>query len=74
MLVAARVFVGQRVNLQEKYDYPGMDDFLAVLSSTTDNVDLLEQLRSEVGDDPRTWLPLFYKRVRDRRIFARRAA
>ena len=23
MVVAARVFLGQRVNLQEKYDYPG---------------------------------------------------
>ena len=23
VLVAARVFLGQRVNLQEKYDYPG---------------------------------------------------
>ena len=63
-----------RDSVQCEFDLGGMDDFLAVLSSTTDNVDLLEQLRSEVGDDPRTWLPLFYKRVRDRRIFARRAA
>ena len=61
-------------SVQCEFDLGGMDDFLAVLSSTTDNVDLLEQLRGEVGDDPRTWLPLFYKRVRDRRIFARRAA
>jgi type IV secretion system protein VirB4 len=63
-----------RDSVQCEFDLGGMDDFLAVLSSTTDNVDLLEQLRSEVGDDPRTWLPLFYKRVRDRRNFARRAA
>ena len=51
-----------------------MDDFLAVLSSTTDNVDLLDQIRAEFGDAPTAWLPLFYKRVRDRRSLARRAA
>jgi type IV secretion system protein VirB4 len=51
-----------------------MDDFLAVLSSTTDNVELLDQIRAEFGDVPTTWLPLFYQRVRDRRIFARKAA
>jgi type IV secretion system protein VirB4 len=51
-----------------------MDDFLAVLSSTTDNVDLLDQIRAEVGDAPTHWLPVFYQRVRDRRSHARRAA
>jgi type IV secretion system protein VirB4 len=51
-----------------------MDDYLAVLSSTTDNVDLLDQIRAEVGDAPAIWLPTFYQRVRDRRHVARRAA
>jgi type IV secretion system protein VirB4 len=51
-----------------------MDDFLAVLSSTTDNVDLLDSIRSGVGDDPRAWLPVFYRQVRDRRTSLRRAA
>ena len=51
-----------------------MDDFLAILSSTTDNVELLDRLRAEFGDAPTTWLPVFYQRVRDRRSNARRAA
>jgi type IV secretion system protein VirB4 len=57
-----------------EFNLDGMDDFLAVLSATTDNVKLLEQIRAEVGDAPTTWLPLFYQRVRDRRSHARRAS
>ncbi len=60
-------------SVQCEFDLGGMDDYLAVLSATTDNVDLLDQLRAEVGDAPAAWLPLFYQRVRERRGLARRA-
>jgi type IV secretion system protein VirB4 len=55
-------------SVQCEFDLGGMDDFLAVLSSTTDNVELLDEVRAQVGDDPKTWLPSFYKRVRNRRM------
>lgn len=61
-------------SIQCEFDLGGMDDFLAVLSSTTDNVDMLDSIRAQVGDDPRTWLPVFYRQVRDRRTSLRRAA
>ncbi|WP_455289672.1 VirB4 family type IV secretion/conjugal transfer ATPase [Cupriavidus necator] len=41
----------------------GMDEILNVLSGTTDNVALLERIRSEVGDDPKTWMPIFQRQV-----------
>lgn len=38
-----------------------MQDTLAVLSGNKKTVQLLDRIRNEVGDDPETWLPLFYK-------------
>ncbi|NMN07548.1 MULTISPECIES: VirB4 family type IV secretion/conjugal transfer ATPase [unclassified Novosphingobium] len=45
-------------------DLAGLDDELAVLSGRSGTVALLEEIRSEVGDDPAIWLPLFRKRWR----------
>lgn len=42
----------------------GMDDAMAVYSANKTTVRLLEQIREEVGDDPRIWLPLFHERRR----------
>lgn len=53
-------------------DLSGFDEDLMVLSGTTDNVELLDQLRLEVGDDPRSWLPLLQERIRRRRDIGRR--
>ncbi|ESQ92557.1 VirB4 family type IV secretion/conjugal transfer ATPase [Asticcacaulis benevestitus] len=50
-----------------KFDLGGMNDLLNVLSGTTENVELLDQIRGEVGDDPDIWLPVFRERVRLRR-------
>lgn len=57
-----------------EFDLGGLDDELAVLSTSLDNVQLLDQVRAEVGDDPVVWLPVFYKRVREARARNRRAA
>lgn len=43
-------------------DLKGFGDELAVLSGTTANVELLDTIVSEVGDDPDDWLPIFQKR------------
>jgi len=40
----------------------GFDDELAVLSGRTANVELLDAIRAEVGNDPKDWLPVFQER------------
>jgi len=53
-------------------DLAGMDDALLVLSGTTDNVALLDELRARVGEDPDAWLPLLREAARARRAALRR--
>jgi type IV secretion system protein VirB4 len=48
-------------------DLSGMEDFVTVLSATTDNVALLDGIRERVGDDPKAWLPLLLDAVRERK-------
>jgi type IV secretion system protein VirB4 len=48
-------------------DLSGLDDFVTVLSGTTDNVALLDSIRERVGDDPEAWLPLLRAAVRERK-------
>ena len=55
-------------------DLSGLDDFIAVLSATTDNVALLDSVRSAHGNDPCQWLPVFLQRVQDRRFRTSRRA
>jgi type IV secretion system protein VirB4 len=40
----------------------GFDDELAVISGTTETVNLLAEIRNEIGDDPINWLPVFHER------------
>lgn len=40
----------------------GMDDEIAVLSGTTKNIELMNQIMSECGMDPVSWLAPFYQR------------
>jgi type IV secretion system protein VirB4 len=48
-------------------DLDGLDDFVTVLSATTDNVALLDRVRERHGDDPFQWLPVFLREVQDRK-------
>lgn len=48
-------------------DLAGLDDFVTVLSATTDNVTLLETVREQQGDDPARWLPVFLREVSERK-------
>ncbi|WP_321874486.1 VirB4 family type IV secretion/conjugal transfer ATPase [Burkholderia ubonensis] len=50
-----------------KLDLGGLDQILDVLSGSTDNVELLDTIRAEVGDDPADWLPVFRERLALRR-------
>jgi len=47
-----------------KLDLDGMDDMLAILSGRASTVGLLDELRAELGDDPKDWLPVFHDRRR----------
>ena len=47
-----------------KLDLKGMDDVISVLSGRAETVVVLDEVIKEVGEDPRTWLPIFYERVK----------
>jgi type IV secretion system protein VirB4 len=48
-------------------DLAGLEEFVTVLSATTDNVALLDGIRERVGDAPAAWLPILTREVQDRR-------
>ena len=47
-----------------RIDLSGMDDIINVLSGRAETVGLLDEIRSQVGDDPEQWLPIFTRRVK----------
>jgi type IV secretory pathway VirB4 component len=49
-----------------RLDLAGFDDELAILSGSVDNVELLDTITAEVGDDPNAWLPVFHERRKAR--------
>ncbi len=42
----------------------GFDNELAIISGTTDNVNLVDRLIKLVGNDPADWMPLFHEQRR----------
>jgi type IV secretion system protein VirB4 len=48
-------------------DLSGLQDFVTVLSATTDNVALLDTVRAQHGNDPLLWLPVLLREVQDRK-------
>lgn len=46
-----------------RYDLGGMPDLLNILSGSLDNVELLDAIRQEVGDDPEVWEPILQQRI-----------
>jgi len=63
-----------RVSAICELDLSGIEDFVTVLSATTDNVGLLDGIRARVGDDPEAWLPLLLAAVRERKAQPQRIA
>lgn len=49
-------------------DLTGLEDFITVLSATTDNIALLDDIRTRHGDDPTQWLPVLLQEVHDRKL------
>jgi type IV secretion system protein VirB4 len=41
--------------------------YIPVLSASTDNVALLDEVRERVGDDPQDWVSMFFSEVQDRK-------
>jgi type IV secretion system protein VirB4 len=55
-------------------DLSGLDDFITVLSATTDNVALLDDIRARRGNEPFQWLPVLLREVQDRKSRTSRSA
>ena len=45
-----------------RVDLGGMDEVVRVLSARADTIVLLDEIISEVGEDPNDWLPIYYKK------------
>ena len=54
-----------------RLDLSDFSDVLDILSGTTDNIELLDEIRAEVGDDPIRWRPVFHERLLARRAASR---
>jgi type IV secretion system protein VirB4 len=52
-----------RESVAARADFSPMPEMLAVLSGRAETLAIVDRLRSEVGDDPALWLPLFQKEV-----------
>jgi type IV secretion system protein VirB4 len=46
-----------------KIDLSGMQEFINVLSGRIETVALLDEIMSEVGEDPKDWLPIFNEKL-----------
>ena len=46
-----------------KIDLSGMEEFINVLSGRIETVALLDEIMSEVGEDPNDWLPIFNEKL-----------
>ena len=53
-------------------DLSGLEDFVTVLSATTDNVALLDSIRERSSNAPRDWLPALLAAVHSRRQASQR--
>lgn len=57
-----------------KLDLGQHGDHLAILSGSTDNIELLDDILGDVGEDPAIWLPVFHRRRKERTKAGRVAA
>jgi type IV secretion system protein VirB4 len=54
-----------------KFDLGGMPEVLQIISGDLPNVELLDEIRLDVGNDPEVWAPIFHKRIAERRAIAK---
>jgi len=48
-----------------KLDLEGFDDFMPIISGTWEGIQLAREIRAEVGNDPKNWVPVFRQRTRE---------
>ena len=52
-------------------DLSGLNEMLDVLSTSLDNVEILDEIRAEVGDNPQIWMPIYLDRLAQRKAVAK---
>jgi type IV secretion system protein VirB4 len=64
---ASRFFLIKQDNdgVIARLDLAGMDDAINILSGRASTVRLLDDIRAEVGNDPRQWIPIFMRKVKE---------
>ena len=65
----SRQFIVKQGHLSSvcKLDLNGFDEELAMISGTTDKVQLMSKLIEQVGDEPNIWLPLYFDGLLNKR-------
>ena len=48
-----------------KIDLEGLDDIIAILSGNAKNISLLHKIIQKYGENPKTWLPIFYQSIKN---------
>jgi type IV secretion system protein VirB4 len=51
-----------------RLDLGGMPEVITIISGAEDNLQLLDEIIAEVGDDPKAWRPILWERVQGRKI------
>ena len=52
-------------------DLGSLNEMLDILSTSLDNVEILDKIRAEVGDDVQDWLPILLKRLAQRKAMTK---
>lgn len=50
-----------------RIDLSGMEDIVHILSGRAETVSIADRVRKEHGDDPEVWMPIFKKRLKEKR-------
>ena len=50
-----------------RIDLSGMEDVIPVLSGRAETVAMADRIRKEHGEDPEMWLPVFKKKVKEKK-------
>jgi type IV secretion system protein VirB4 len=50
-----------------RIDLTGMDDLISVLSARAETAIIMDEVIAEVGKDSKIWIPIFQKRVKDKK-------
>lgn len=66
---SSRFFLLKQANdsVVARVDLTGMSDLINVLSGRAETVNVLDEVREKVGDNPADWIPVFNKRLKERK-------